>query len=312
MNYLDRPARSSAPAICSCEWKISNEFLIARLFPGRSVIRIEPGEDAHAIIARLPERMTHLIFQLNCTDTTHFIASRDALLRLLDERGVTVINGSITNISKLTLQRICLEHGLHSTLAPEHGDPDELLIVKTDMNAGGVIERGVLSPFDRQRLFISGDSPLLKTLLSRFKDYPVLTRRNIPAPWWRDSQLVIERFIKNDDDRFYRVHVLFDRVTITDAICHGPTKKLGRHVATKVTTCYTYRELDAGGGDKSFRALLHQVRAVQRHMKFDFAGIDIVVDNNGKPFVIDVNTTPFGGQTSADNPITSYLSHAIA
>jgi hypothetical protein len=286
--------------------------MAARLFPGRHVIPIEPGEEAAAILHKLPERLTHFIFQLNCTDTTRFIRSKDVLLRGLEERGVRVINGRVVDISKRRLQQICLEHGLHATIAAEDGDPEERLIVKTNMNAAAAIERKVLNPLDRERLAIAESGPLLTSIRARFNNYPVLSRREIPAEWFSDNQLIIEHFVENRFDRFYRVHVLFDRIAVTDAICSGPTKKLGEHVSDKVTTFYRARDLGSRLIENSIGSVLQQVRMVQQFLQFDFAGIDVVIDDDGRPFVIDVNTTPFAGPTAPDNPIIQYLSQAVA
>jgi hypothetical protein len=301
----------SCPKICSCEWQVDDEFLFSRLFPERHTIKIEPGGTAEAIVSQLPEGTTHFAFQLNCTNTSRFIKSRDVLLRFLSDRGITVINGHVQDISKRKLQEICVSQGLHSTLAAESGHPDELLMVKTNLNAGGVIERKRGHRSIREHLAAGEDSPLLNSFLQRFKEYPVLARREVPVACWGDHQLIVENFIHNDDDRFYRVHVLFDMATVTEAICLGTTKKLGETATRTKTTCHRFGADEPGFEETAVGGVLREIRLIQEQLRFDFAGIDVVVNNSGVPFVVDVNTTPFSGLTLPGNPVVEHLIRAI-
>ncbi len=248
---------------------------------------------------------------INCTDTSRFIEARDRLLNGLRDRGTVVINGEAITISKRTIQRACLTLGLNSTLAEETGDPEGSLIVKTDRNYWGNSERLRLTPDERRTLCLNEDSNGVIRLLSTFNTYPVLKRGNIPSTWWRDDQLIVERFIHNHSGRFYRVHVLLDRIAVTEAVCSGNVKKLGPDVSFKETRLYSRYKL-LSERKSADAEVVHQACSVMDHLRIEFAGIDVMVDNAGRPFVVDVNTTPFAGRTSDGNLMVNHLRSAIS
>jgi hypothetical protein len=308
----ERAVESAGLHVCSYEWRTREDFFLAGLFPARMRLEARPGETAAAILERLPACATHFFFHLNCTHTSRFVEPREVLIEELELRGVTVINAGITDISKRHLAAVCFENGLNSVVATPEGDPDELVIAKTNANCGGSAERDGLTPAERTRLGVPEDTGLVRSLLARFKEYPVLRRRDVPPSWWQDKQLAIERFISNSADRFYRVHVLLDRLSMTEAICAGPVKKLGDHLAFKRKFFYTVSKEVLDIADQQHAKVIDQVLLAKKHLKFDFAGLDVVIDENGTPFVIDVNTTPFVGPDSQHLPMMVFLRAAIA
>ena len=90
-------------------------------------------------------------------------------------------------------------------------------MIKTDLNCHGEAE-AVLTPGQQLRLGYPPPSQLLGSILAEVQKYPVLRRRDIPLAWWSEPQIIIERYISNPDDRFYRVHILRDRLGIIDVI----------------------------------------------------------------------------------------------
>jgi hypothetical protein len=312
-----RPTPLLTARVASCEWQTEDTFLIARLFPDRCPIPVEPGEHARQVLKRLPSGLQYFFFHLNGTFTADFLESRELLLAGLRERGVVTLNAEITDISKSLLQKICLlTAGLHSTLASREGDPAELLIAKTNLNYAGKIE-ALLTSRQQRRIGFSPQSRLMDSVLSRVQEYPVLPRREIPADWWQEPQIVIERFISNSDERFYRIHVLRDRISITDAIVPGVVKKLAGGIKAK-HHYFTYAQLDAATSPGTSPAIspvllnvAGQTRLLQRHLHFDFAAIDAVVDDSANPYLIDVNITPWAGHTRFDHPMFEFLRSAF-
>src|SRR5271169_2364333 len=176
------PRRSSlrTARIASCEWQTDDTFLIARLFPDRCSIPVDPAEHARHVLKQLPSGLQYFFFHLNGTFTADFLKSRELLLAGLHERGVTTLNADITDISKSLLQKTCLQtDGLNSTLAMREGDPAELLIAKTNRNYAGKIE-ALLTSRQQRRIGLSPQSRLMDSVLSRVQEYPVLPRHEIP------------------------------------------------------------------------------------------------------------------------------------
>jgi hypothetical protein len=314
------PRSSSLPTarVASCEWQTDETYLIARLFPERCSIPVDPGEHAREVLKRLPSGLEYFFFHLNGTFTADFLKSRELLLAGLRERGVTSINADITDISKSLLQKICIQTaGLNSTLASREGDPAELLIAKTNLNFAGKIE-ALLTSRQQRRIGLSSQSPLSASALSRVQEYPVLPRREIPAAWWQEPQIVIERFISNSEERFYRIHILRDRIAIIDVIVPGVVKKLADGLKAKFDY-FTFAQLD--GTDPLpatrpaigpvLRDITRQTRLLQQHLHFDFAAIDAVVNDSGKPYLIDVNITPWAGDAPLDHSMFKFLRTAL-
>jgi len=295
--------------IVSCEWCASETFLLGRLFPDRHIISSRPLEPARRIIRQLPSGMKFFFFHLNGTQTDKFITDRQLLRDAVRQRNALALNATITDISKGFLQRVLLEVGLSTTLAPREGDPNEELMIKTDRNCKGDAE-ALLTPRQQLRLGYRPPSPLLTSIFAEVQKYPVLRRREIPSAWWSEPEIIIERYISNADDRFYRVHILRDHLVITDVIVPGTVKKLSAGVKA-AHHYFTYAQMDSGEVPAPFHEICRQTRILQNGMGFDFAALDLVLDNMGASFIVDLNTTPWAGPIRLDHPLLNHLRRAL-
>ena len=182
-------------------------------------------------------------------------------------------------------------------------------MIKTDLNCHGEAE-AVLTPGQQLRLGYPPPSQLLGSILAEVQKYPVLRRRDIPLAWWSEPQIIIERYISNPDDRFYRVHILRDRLGIIDVIVPGAVKKLS--AGLKATHSYfTHDQLDSGHIPAPFDAICRQIRILQKRLGMDFAALDLVLDQTGTLFIVDVNTTPWAGSLRPDHPLLVHLRKAL-
>jgi hypothetical protein len=82
-----RPAPLRTARIACCEWQTDDTFLIARLFPDRCSISVDPGEHAREVLKRLPSGLQYFFFHLNGTFTADFLKSRELLLANLPNAG---------------------------------------------------------------------------------------------------------------------------------------------------------------------------------------------------------------------------------
>ena len=302
-------SRTCAPVV-SCEWCAAETFLVGRLFPDRHVISAHPFESARRVIRQLPSEMKFFLFHINGTRTDKFIKDRQLLLDAIQQRRAVALNATITDISKVSLQRALLEEGMSSTLASREGDPDEELMIKTDRNCKGDAE-ALLTPRQQLRLGYPALSQLMGSILAEVQKYPVLRRRDIPSAWWSEPEIVIERYICNAEDRFYRVHILRDCLAITDVVVPGTVKKLSAGVKA-AHHYFTYAQMDSGEVPAPFHGICRQTRILQRRMAFDFAALDLVLDEAGTCFIVDLNTTPWAGQLRLDHPLLSHLRRGLA
>lgn len=269
----------------SYQWLTSPGFLLPAVVTSSIAIEAAPDDEPHALVQSLPAGTSWFHFHLNCTKTARFPLCRDDLLAQLRDRGVRTVNAAVTDISKQRVQAACAEAALNQTAAPRSGDPDELLIVKTDLNFGGDSE-WALTAEDRDRLALGQGS----NVMWKPNDYRIVRRSEVPDGWWNDVTLVQERYVVNRDDRWYRVFVFLSRMVVVELVDPTQIKKVGHSTVTQTwmfdrdrTTTWP---ADIGG------AVGEAVARFADVMSVEFGAIDVVVDDRGSPYIIDVNTTP--------------------
>ena len=270
------------------EWDAWWQFKLSRAVPEAVRLTATPGESADEVLARCPPDASAFAFHINATYSGEFPHGRAALVSGLEARGIVPINASVVDISKRWVQAQCAAAGLSVAAASVDGDPDERVIVKTDQNYGGRSER-MLTEAQRTALGVSRPSTEVPTA----HEYPVMARRDVPAAWWVDPALAIERYVANRANEIYRVSVAGSRVDILRMVNPQLIKKVSD--AQTIATLFgtrdqlergTVRGLDADVG----RTIVRFVGAA----RMDFGGLDVITDDVGRPYIIDVNTTPFG------------------
>jgi hypothetical protein len=270
------------------EWDAWWQFKLVRAVPEAGRLTATPGESADEVLARCPPGASAFAFHINATYSVEFPHRRAALVSGLEARGIVPINASVVDISKRWVQAQCAASGLPVAAASVDGDADERVIVKTDQNYGGRSER-LLTEAQRTALGLSRPS----TEVSSAHEYPVMPRRDVPAAWWADPALAIERYIANRAHVIYRVSVAGNRVDILRIVNPQLIKKVDG--AQTVTTLFGTRDQLERGTVSGLEADVG--RTIVRFLaqaRMDFCGLDVVADDVGRAYVIDVNTTPFG------------------
>lgn len=283
-------------------WGGYDRFLVRTVLPRATPIPAWTDDDADAIAARVPENARAFLFHINLSVSTRLPRRRDGLVRALTRRGITPLNAHFTDMTKRALQSACERLDIPTTRAARHGEPSELLIVKTNHNCGGRQERTLRR--GRRRL-LGIERPSLTITSTR--SYRVLERRNVAAAWWADTSLVVERYIANARDRFYRAYVLGERVVLSEVINPRVIKKMDPGLWRR-NHVLDLRE-GAGATDESatvpaeLRALV--AKAI-RGFGLDYGTVDVLEDAAARFHVIDLNATPYWGKESQDD-LTAYL-----
>jgi hypothetical protein len=246
-------------------------------------------DTAEAVLAKLPPGTTHVLFHLNVSITAAFPACRDELIEALAARGIRTINDRVTDISRPFIHRTCAEHSLNVALAVPTVPADTPVIVKTSLNHGGKTERE-LPAAEVARLGLHLPDPALGPA-----NYPVMPAGKVPGWAWHDPSLCIERFISNDAGRYHRAYLLQDRLLLWEGINPAPIKKTFSDVSSStsrfVLTDGRYRP--ASDADQAPETLLTELATYVRAAGFGFGTIDAMSDNEGRYFIVDVNTTPY-------------------
>lgn len=272
------------------EWNAWNRFLLPAVFPACQRLEADWRDVAAAVLGRLDDGIRAFLFQVNLSRTGRYPVERRQLVDGLEERGVKVLNRELDDIRKSRLHVLLEKAGLPSAKAPREGDDDEYLMLKTDLNYGGRYERG-LEKEERLALGLGGN----EIPLADWSDYRVVPRCEIPDACWEMPGLVVERWVRNPDDRFYRAYVGGERLVVVKAVDEQPIQKVGASPGNLNILLDRRRLAELEHSDHLPTPLIHTLRRFFCHVPLEFGCIDILYDDQGY-FVVDLNTTPYGGK----------------
>ena len=279
-----------------CEWRAWNRFLITALLPHAIRIPLFLDESADHLLRRLDRSALEsqtVLFHINLSQPGRLPQRRDLVIRRLKRQGVDVWNACVHDISKAAIQRWNRNIGLSHTEASRRGHGSELLIVKTQENAFGAPERR-LSSVERVAL----GYPRLRSTPIDGAEYPVLTREQIPAEWWRRSDLFVERFIENRENEFFRFYIAGPRCVLSHCFSDDIVKRT-RSTHDRINYLLTRQEATGLLYDAvlppSARGALRSVLRFADAFALDFGAIDVVCDDHQNPYIVDVNPTPWWG-----------------
>ncbi|HEX2190540.1 MAG TPA: hypothetical protein VHG51_16650 [Longimicrobiaceae bacterium] len=288
---------AAAPRVAVYGHVDSDAYLLNQVFPHAQRIRVRVGESGDEVLQRLPDGIRWFVFHVNLTYSDRVPTGRAALLASLRARGIEVLNGRVLDISKTTVQRACAGAGLGSTLAGRDGDPAQLVIVKTDCNCGGLSEV-ILKPADREILDLAHQPTPAWT-----RDYPVLPRGDVPPETWDAGDFVVERFVSNRSNRFFRAYVVRDRLVVSRVVDPEPVKRMPAGIPRE-DFFFTLEGPAAGrpvlvhaDADDPPGDVAGDVARFCLSFGLDFGALDVVQDDDGASYIVDVNTTPVWGKT---------------
>ncbi|HEV7474163.1 MAG TPA: hypothetical protein VGN90_08940 [Pyrinomonadaceae bacterium] len=286
------------------EWRAWEGFLLAHVL-GDDAVRIETDpfrEFPPAQFDHLCDSFTTVCFQINLSVRRRLpLRIRDLTNRLV-ERGVHVINGLVQDIRKSTLQAHLEAIGLSTVKAAPSGSPDEILFVKTDLNYGGELERW-LPP---ESIAAGGLEHLVSPDIGAYR-YKSEQRGMLDESIWTDPTIVVEKYIANAENSFFRVYFSGDQVIIVKAFSPGIIKKLAND--PRDTNFVTDLEhLKAGTDELPISARLKQdVATFVENTPVEFGCLDIVHDGHDNHYIIDLNLTPYAGKRAIDVFLNDFL-----
>jgi hypothetical protein len=286
---------SRAGGVAIYEWRAWDSYLIQAVFPQAHPIAAQIGESSSDLLARLPPGSRFVIFHIGLTQSGSLPVGRSELPQRLADKGILVLNADCHDYSKRRVQQACRNCGLPVATANEEGDPDQLVIIKTDWNYGGAHEQ-MLSLEEARILGLQVvTSPTIRSVL----DYRVCARRQVPALMWSSPDLVIERYIGQGCPVVFRIYVLGERLVIETVVLYSIIKKI--HAGAPRRILYFRAGVlmnivnDAGDcqvPDVPSR-LLSDIDRFRGDIGMEFGAIDVLLDESGVPYIIDANATPF-------------------
>jgi hypothetical protein len=279
------------------EWRAWSGYLLSAIIPNATRIPATLIESYCDVMARINFATADLFaLHVNLTDTSSTPVGRQRLFDEIKARHIVALNASVTSIAKRTIQAACRRSGLAVALIGEAGDPGEVVIVKSNLNYGGEHERQ-LGPDARMLLGITIDDEATPLEAA---NYFTTTRSQVPERMWKSNDVVIERFVTNRHHTFYRAYTMMSHVVVSKVHDEATLKKMPTGISRQ-NWFYdaTTSQAIAGPADAPSH-VYDSVRRLRGELGLDFGALDIVEDDQGIPYIVDVNVTPYWGERHDD------------
>lgn len=295
----------SGERVAVLEWKAWEGFLLTHVL-GNDAERIEvdpfrelPSEE----FDRICDSFATVCFQINLSVRGRLpLRIRDLTNRFV-ERGVFVVNGFVQDIRKSTLQTHLETIGLPSVKVTPSGSSHEVLFVKTNLNYGGDLERH-LPP---ENIAAAGFERLISPEIKGAYYYKTALRETLPAEIWNDPAIMIEKYIDNAENSFYRVYFSGERVIIVKAFAARIIKKLSND-PRDTNYVSDLEHLKTGRDELELsETLKRNLVTFLEQSAVEFGCLDIVHDGNDNFYIVDLNLTPYAGRRPIDSFLTNFL-----
>lgn len=268
------------------EWGAWEGFLISHLVA--DYCRISAAyEDAEQIVERyLSPNIKAVLLQINLSRQAGFPRQRQGIVDGLKSHQIKVLNEHVTDITKSALHELLAKADINSVRADITIDADAPLFVKSNLNWGGEVEQRL--PADiRHRLF--GEQ---QRSITAFDQYYVTTRAKLDPAAWQDDSIVIEKYIANNEDSFYRVYGFGDALVVVKAHNNSLIKKISgdQRDYNQFIHKHDLQNMSADLPGNLQTLLL----AFLNNVDIDYFCLDIVHDTENF-YIVDMNTTPYSG-----------------
>ena len=264
----------------------NSKCLINNIFTEHKKIICKKKQDNKEILSQVQESGL-FVFHADRTFDNLYYENKQLLSNELKKLNIRTVNSQLNNISKRYIQKCCELSNINNVMASRLGDKEEILIVKTDLNSRGIPENK-----NRETAF----------------EYLVAPRKNIPEQYWADDTFVIEKFIENKNNIFYRVYKIFTKLVISEVTDDNLIKKM----PASIKRINYFIDLKDNYTNHIFYEMIHQIDKLSESMFIDFAAFDIVVSDTKEFYIIDVNKTPCWGETqNNDLPIMRFLASCL-
>jgi hypothetical protein len=303
------PSEGATSTVGVLEWRAWNGFLLSHVL-GENAVRIETDPFAKfpdAEFDRICESCSIVCFQINLSVRRQLPLSIGEYTDRFRKRGVYVVNGVVQDIRKSALHAHLEAIGLPSLKASPSGAADEILFIKTDLNYGGDLERWLPA----EEIAAGGFDHLISRELGAYH-YQTVERRMVQNDVWSDPAIVVEWYVTNSEDSFYRVYFSGKQVIIVKAFAPSIIKKLsGDPRDTNYVTDLEHLKAETDGHLELNANLKRTLATFVEKTPVEFGSIDIVHDGRDHHYIIDLNLTPYAGTRPHDWFLTNFLRMGI-
>ncbi|WDE01631.1 hypothetical protein [Thalassomonas actiniarum] len=285
------------------KWRTREDFLLPRLFPEAEIIEAEPRVDDCRIIAKAreiasahPQQNLYWFFQINLSYWRLWLTHHKETVESLTELGFTVINSEVTDIRKRTIQSLNRQLGLVD-VEIDHLEPDQgkmPVMVKSNYNYGGEFEASLPSDL----MVALGVEDINDCQIKGFDSYFKTRLADVEQALWQDEGVMIERYIENKERKFFRFYRCGNHSVLSMIINGNLIKKMLPGLPRK-----NWFLKFQHSKNHAYQNLIDNASLMLEAMGMGFGAVDMVMDNDHKAYIIDVNPTPGWGAEKQDEVI---------
>ncbi|WP_442505086.1 hypothetical protein SH528x_003859 [Novipirellula sp. SH528] len=283
------------------EWSAWKGFLLPCILPDAKRIEVQPFDEAYREqFASIVPNQGIVCFQINASVLYDLPFSPSEVTKALRSPSLCFLNSSCNDITKSTLHNALDQAGLPSLKLTSHPSKVCDVIVKSNLNCGGLSE-------SRHADVLPVDSTISRLLNKQEKpfNYNVVSSDQLPKEAYLSSSLIVERYISNPDDFFYRLYFAGSHRIAVKGHCSGVVKKIcGDDRDTNVAY------LESSKHD-ALAVLPPSVVKIGSNLPYamgaEFGCIDIVCSRDDEAFAIDLNPTPYAGSQPPSEEILEFL-----
>lgn len=281
------------------EWNAWDGFLVSHLVDEDQRFQASFEDRPDALHSAMTDDIDAVLLQINLSLPSAIPRNRSGFLEYCRSRTILVLNGKVENITKRHLHHLLDDAGITSAKAELAGDPEEALFVKSTLNCGGEPEHRLpASVRDSYQADIAG------ARIVKHDEYYFARRKHIDRDVWGDNSVVVERYITNPDNSFYRVYGFGDSIIVVTAHSDALIKKLS---GCERDTNIMFSRSKIMSADLRLPQNLQSVLVrFLKKIPLQYFCLDIVHDNE-QAYIIDLNLTPYSGRSSQNYEVCQFL-----
>ena len=287
------------------EWSAWDRFLMPHIVDGATRIEVNPFEAAgRGAIVDLALAFDLVCFQINISVSYDLPLDLAGIASDLENKGVRLVNARCRDITKATLHRTLFGCGLPSLQLTAAPAVPCKVIVKSNLNYGGTVERRHATRLPKESIV----ARLLRGGMGPFS-YRVECSTEVPASAFADDGLVVERYVENVEECIYRTYFAGDHRVVVKVHGTGPIKKVN---GDNRDTNTAYSEDETAAAVELLPTEVVEIGSkLPRAMAVEFGCIDIVIDDDGHAFAVDINPTPSAGDAPPPREVLEYLRRGL-
>ncbi|RKT87089.1 hypothetical protein SAMN05421805_102509 [Saccharopolyspora antimicrobica] len=142
-------------------------------------------------------------------------------------------------------------------------------------------------------------------------DYRIMRRSEVPAGVWTSPHWVVERYVTNTAHLFHRVYLAGDAIVVSRVVDSSTFKKMPEGIEREsywTRASEAHRQLT---GSSDIGRVAAMSARIARAAHVEYGAFDVVSDDQGENYLIDINTTPYWGD-GGQADLLAYLGAGLA